>query len=368
MELYNIFEVIAGIVACILIFYRRPFLNKTIETEHEQTVSVIIPARNEAENLQHLLADLKAQTRQVDQIICVDDFSDDDTAGIVTAFGATLVTSTEIPHGWTGKSWACESGAKVATGALLLFLDADVRLHPDAVAKLENTYQQNQCTLSVKPFHTVKRWYEQFSFFFNLIQIAANGLGWPFKENYIGLFGPVILISKEVYRKIGGHASVKGSVVEDVALGEVLKKNGLAFQLFIGGNDIRFRMYPDGVSQLVEGWTKNMISGALKTPLIILMLLILWFGAITSVFVNLLRALVAYNFFSIFTYLALYLIVLVLLWWASFRVGNFKLTAIVCYPILLLACFVIFSISILNRFFFKRTIWKGRTIRLGGAD
>jgi len=364
--MYNIIEVIIGLVACILIFYHRPILFNETNNASKKRISVIIPARNEEENLENLIHDLKVQTRKVDEIICIDDHSDDKTAIIAQKHADIFISVDEIQQGWTGKNWACNLGVEAATGDVFIFLDADLRLHPNAIAKLESTFDASHCTISVEPFHKIKNWYEYFSYFFNLIQICANGVGWPFWSKNIGLFGPVIMISREDYMFIGGHESVKNSIVEDVSLGEEMRNHGLKFKLFLGGNDISFRMYSNGVGELIEGWTKNMASGAMKTPLLLLIMVVLWFGAITSVFVNLIRSIIDFNLFAISVYAALYFFTAILLWSISRKIGGFKFRGVLVYPILLLACFVVFIISMFKRYIFKETSWKGRKIELGG--
>ncbi len=103
--------------------------------------------------------------------------------------------------------------------------------------------------------------------FFNIVQFAANGLGVP-KGNHIGLYGPVILISRENYDKSGGHEQIKESIIDDIALGIELKKAGIPFKLFLGDKDIYFRMYSGSFSDLFRGWLKN-IAQALLLPLLL---------------------------------------------------------------------------------------------------
>jgi hypothetical protein len=100
--------------------------------------------------------------------------------------------------------------------------------------------------------------------FFNLVHIAANGLALPFENAHTGLYGPVILIPKDDYEASGGHAAVKNSVTEDLALGETLRRRGIPYALRNGGQDVSFRMYGQGLKPLLEGWSKNFATGALK--------------------------------------------------------------------------------------------------------
>jgi 4,4'-diaponeurosporenoate glycosyltransferase len=187
----------------------------------------------------------------------VDDASTDGTADVVEHFGARLIRVTEKPDGWLGKSWACQTGADAAGGQILLFLDADVRLRRDALSRLAAAYRQDGQTLSVQPFHEAIALYEQLSLFFNLIQIAANGTAVKSPVN-LGLYGPVILISKEIYWEIGGHESVKDSIVEDMALGEQLRKRHIPYRLFVGDSGLSFRMCRVGLKTLPQARRKHL--------------------------------------------------------------------------------------------------------------
>ncbi len=208
-----------------------------------------------------LLADLSAQTLHNFEIICIDDGSEDSTGQIALENGAKLITLKSKPEGWMGKSWACQNGADAVTGELLLFLDADVRLGPEGISNLLTAYLQQGSTVSVQPYHNTEKIYEQLSMIFNLVQIAANGTALP-KPRNIGLYGPVILISRQDYEKAGGHRRVKSSVVDDMALGSQLIKADLNFSLYVGKSDISFRMYADGLPSLLQGWVKNIATGA----------------------------------------------------------------------------------------------------------
>jgi 4,4'-diaponeurosporenoate glycosyltransferase len=177
-------------------------------------------------------------------------------------------------------------GIKVSTGEHFLFLDADVRLGPGALEELFCTYQGTP--ISIQPHHTTKTIYEQGSLFFNMVQVAANGTALK-RPNHIGLFGPLILISKNHYELIGGHEAIKDSIIEDVSMGQLLKEHNIPFKVFIGDEVISFRMYGNGFKGLVEGWTKNLASGALTTPWFRGLLVFFWIASLTSIPIQLIR-------------------------------------------------------------------------------
>jgi 4,4'-diaponeurosporenoate glycosyltransferase len=250
-----------------VLFYHLPLLpGVRNKPENFPSISVIIPARNEEKSLLLLLKDLNAQSVPAFEIICVDDASEDATAQTALCFGVRLLSVHDKPKGWTGKSWACQKGAKAAKGDVLLFLDADVRLGKDGLRRLVQAYSDCGCIVSVQPYHQTEKSYEQFSLMFNLVQIAANGSALPKPVN-IGLCGPVMLISQADYALAGGHKVARNSVIEDLALGMELKKAGIPYQLFMGDADISYRMYCGGLGSLLQGWVKNLASGGSQNVL-----------------------------------------------------------------------------------------------------
>lgn len=328
-------------------------------------VSVIIPARNEERNLPLLLSDLKSQNLQAYEVICADDGSEDGTARIAASFGALLLSLPVKPENWIGKSWACQNGADNAGGDAFLFLDADVRLGPDGLHRLIRTYQQSGSVISVLPYHKTEKKYEQLSLFFNLVQFAANGLGLPFARRHIGLYGPVILISRQDYYAAGGHASIKNSIIDDVALGKKLKEAGIPFRLFLGDKDISFRMYRGGVQDLLNGWTKNQAAGAMNTPAVTFLMVFLWVTSCTSAPVQIIRSVIQGSYVWAGVFLSLYFLWVLELKRISSRTGSFTDPWILFYPVPLLVFLGVFFRSLFKKIFHRKVVWKDREIRLG---
>ena len=358
-EVINLVFMCMGIAFSVLLFYRFRELPQGVNHKDLPAVSVIIPARNEEKNLELLLEDLRAQSVQPHEIICANDDSEDGTARVAQSFGATLVNLTNKPEDWTGKTWACQNGADVATGSLLLFLDADVRLGRDGLARLLEAYQNCQCTVSVQPYHVTKKPYEQLSLVFNLVQIAANGTTLPWKTN-IGVHGPVLLISKTDYETIGGHASVRHCVVEDMAFGQKLKEKQLPYQLFMGDKDVSYRMYPGGLRSLIQGWIKNFAVGAAKTPLAAFFMSFFWIGSMANVPFYLLDAILKNKQPMIIAYGLLYPLWVVVLSILARKIGRFQQLPIVFFPVLIVGFIVIFFISLVSKILRLPITWKGR--------
>ena len=369
-----IVTIIAGLIAALLLFWRHPALREISDTPVDTVlseaavqppkISVIIPARNEEHNLQNILSDIQNQDLPAFEIICVDDLSEDRTAEVIRASGAQIVSVISKPAGWVGKSWACQAGADRASGDLLLFLDADVRLKTKALHKLARSYEASRGVISVQPFHQVIKTYERLSFFFSLVLLAANGIGFPVQRRNIGLFGPVILVSRQDYTRIEGHYPAKNSIVDDLAMGEAFRRKGIRLSLFMGDPDISFRMYPQGPRELCQGWIKNFASGAFRTPFYLILLIIFWFGACTEVVISFIRTVTQASPFIIAAGICLYLGWAMFLWLISFRVGSFGPAAAMLYPLLLIFFVIILLISLFKKVFSRTVTWKGRKIQM----
>lgn len=357
---YEIVLIFLGLITVFLLFWRIPVLPHK-KPSASSRLSIIIPARNEANRLPLLLADLAAQSLIPHEIIVVNDNSDDETESAARAFPVTVLSSSRKPEGWVGKNWACHLGALSATGDSFLFLDADVRLAPDGLSQVAAAHEANG-VVSIQPYHITQRWYEQFALIFNLIQVGANGSALPRPIN-LGLFGPIIAISREQYFAIGGHAKVRSSVVEDMSLADHLRAAKIPYRIFIGNRDVTFRMYPDGFHALWQGFSKNLATGAAKTPIWMFLLIALFIASVTSTALRLVQALVLWNA-SAFFFGVLYLLWVILLFFFGKRIGRFRLTTFLLYPVPLTIFFAVFLNSFLIRLFHRKVKWKGRAIEL----
>lgn len=362
MIIVGLVTTVCGLLAGILLFFRRPLLDGREKLTTAPRVSVIIPARNEESNLANILLDLKKQTYQPFEVIVVDDDSSDQTLKIANDAHVKTIVMKDKPEGWMGKNRACHLGVLASQGELFLFLDADVRLSEKALEQLLKTWQKHRGVISVQPYHAKKKFYESFSLYFNLIQIAANGLTNLFSTQSVSLFGPVILIEKKDYETIGGHASVKNCVVEDLALGQALIKHHIPFHLFLGKKDITFRMYGSGVRKLSQGWIKNFATGAGLTKVFTMLLIVLWVACNLSLSFDVIRTLVTFNplYFSI--YAGLFVILCIELTVFSSRIGNHAWLAVLCYPLWMAGFLIIFIVSLYRRLFHRPVTWKDRKI------
>ena len=234
-------------------------------------VSVVIPARNEEDNVAACVASLFARTD--DEVIVVDDESQDATAAIARDAGATVLQAGPRPEGWMGKPWACHRGVDAARHDTVVMVDADVRLSPGALDALAAMVRRAPHRLtSVQPWHAVKRPGEHASLLFSLLAIMAAR---PFGRRQPLAFGPVLACARAHYLELGGHGhpSVRGALMEDLALGRVF---GDVVSYVAAQGAARFRMYPDGAAGVARGFTRIIGAGLGRTDPLVTVLAVAW--------------------------------------------------------------------------------------------
>jgi chlorobactene glucosyltransferase len=228
-------------------------------------ISVIVPARDEEQNLEPMVRSVSEQ-ESVREIIVVDDQSKDGTFRILEQLRREIpALRTEriesLPRGWTGKNYALHIGAKRATGEWLLFTDADTRHQPGSLAAvLERAKKENADLLSLSPGQEVKTWWEKSVI--PLVYVEAAKL-YPYEEvsrpdsKEAAANGQYILIRREVYERAGGHEAIRSEVLEDVALARRVKACGGRLTFLLGRPWVRTRMY-QSFWAMWEGWSKNL--------------------------------------------------------------------------------------------------------------
>jgi hypothetical protein len=226
-------------------------------------VSVIVPARNEQASLGACLASITQQTGVPFEVIVVDDGSTDRTREIALCFpGVRLIDPQPLPARWTGKNNALLAGAKEARGEWLLFTDADTVHLPGSLAhSVKEATQRSAALFSYSPEQEVDGFWQR-----AVMPVIFAELARTYRPRdvcnpaspTVAANGQYLLISREVYEQVGGHAAVATEIIEDVALARVVKARGGKTLLLYGRGAVRTRMYRDFV-QLREGWTKNLV-------------------------------------------------------------------------------------------------------------
>jgi chlorobactene glucosyltransferase len=239
-------------------------------------VSVIVPARNEALNIGTCVRSLVASTYPSFEVIVVDDGSEDGTADIVRSIDrehaseVRVVPAGELPAGWLGKPHACWRGANETKGELLLFTDADTRHAPDLLARAVTGQREERADLLTvigdqdmeTPWERLvqPQIFMMMLFRFPDLDRTARTSSW---RDAIAN-GQYLLFRRDAYEAVGGHAAVRQEVAEDLALAQRVKRSGLKLRIRGARDALATRMYRS-LSELVEGWTKNLYVGGLQT-------------------------------------------------------------------------------------------------------
>lgn len=230
-------------------------------------VSILIPARDEEEDIERCVSSCLAQDYPDFEVIVLDDHSTDQTWSILERLAHNdrrlkIMQGQPLPKGWMGKFWACNQLGQAAIGELLLFIDADVWFHPQTLIKAVSAQQAEQADLlAVIPREIVGSWAERLTVAilnFAMLWIypypLAARVNWPFMVVVNGQF---MLFRREAYEKIGGYKAIRNNVVDDVMLGRNIKANGLCWRLVNGANRVFCRMYHN-FGDVWQGFSKGL--------------------------------------------------------------------------------------------------------------
>ncbi|MGB0035091.1 MAG: glycosyltransferase [Candidatus Acidiferrales bacterium] len=228
-------------------------------------VSAIIPARNEEASIARAVESVAAQP-EIDEIIVVNDHSTDRTAEILTELVARIpklkiLSPGESPEGWVGKNYAVSIGAAIASGDWLLFTDADTYHYLGSTRRaLTDAVDHDAVLVSYSPEQEMKSFWERALIPFVYCRLASKfsyaRVNDPAQPD-AAANGQFLMILRDVYRSVGGHAAVAGDVLEDVALAQRVKKAGYAIYFTAPIGIVRTRMYQT-FGAMWEGWTKNL--------------------------------------------------------------------------------------------------------------
>ena len=239
--------------------------------------TVVIPAYNEAATIDRCLGSVlrSAPPAHDWHVIVVDDESSDATASVAMATAEAHASSSAqvrvLPAGprpsgehWVGKNWACSQAMESVQSEWVLFLDADVELHPDTLRRaLRQAVAEQADLFSLAPrlvCGCLAEWLVQ------PIMASLLGLGFPIQaandpaSPVAFAAGPFMLFNREAYDAIGGHRALASEVVEDLALARRIKTSGRRLRYCLGLDAVDLQMYAN-LSALWEGWSKNWFLG-----------------------------------------------------------------------------------------------------------
>ena len=343
-------------------------------------VSVIVPARNEAHNIDRCVRSILGSNWPNLEVIVVDDRSEDGTGAIVSAIAGEdarvrVIAGVPVPEGWFGKQWACAQGAATARGATLIFTDADTVHAPTLIPRTMHAMRARALD-----FFTVAGFQELGSFWervvmpqvFYMIATRYGGAGEVNRAKRARdkiANGQYLCFPRASYDTLGGHESVRGKAAEDLALAQLVCERGMRGELAIGPDDLSTRMYTS-LEEVVNGWTKNMVTaGADSLPPGVLPRLLLPVLLLVSPLISLapVLTLVAAAFVPMAAGAVMWATVcsaLLVMWWGFIYVRAFRLSPLYAITLPLGAMVVLFIIA-------RATVrgrgveWKGRRYQAG---
>ena len=231
-------------------------------------LSVIVPARNEADVIRPCLESLVSQSAagfalgKEWELLLVDDGSTDDTRAISLSLPeVTVLDPGPLPAHWTGKANAVWAAAQVARGEWLLFTDADtIHLPGDLERAIHEAEHDQAAMLSYSPRQIVQGFWQR-----ALMPLVFSELAFAYPPDKVSdpasrlaaANGQFLMVEREAYFQVGGHSAVAGSLLEDVDLACLLKRRKYRIRFRYAPDALSTRMYR-GVAAMLEGWTKNL--------------------------------------------------------------------------------------------------------------
>lgn len=266
--------------------YRRLPAAATTETP---AVSVLIPARNEEANIEAAVRSVLANRGVTLEVVVLDDASDDRTPTIVTALAAEdpcvrLEHAPDLPAGWSGKQHACHALAGLASHPLLVFMDADVRLAPDALGRMAAVLHDGEIGLASGFPHELTHALGE-RLVIPLIHFLLLGYlpVWAMRRSPSpGLgagCGQLFIAERDAYQKAGGHAAIRTSLHDGIKLPRAFRKAGIMTDLFDATDLATCRMY-DGFAETWSGFSKNATEGMATVKALPLWTLFLFGGQV----------------------------------------------------------------------------------------
>ena len=235
-------------------------------------VSVVIPARNESSTIATVVDSILATAYRPIELLVVDDRSSDGTAAIVERLRdprLRLVSGDALPDGWYGKPWACFQGYRAARGEMLLFTDADTWHAPELLGRAVGALLKEKAGLvTVAPLQRCVTFWERVVmpqiWFLLALRYQPHSVNRARRERDVIANGQFILTTRKAYEAAGTHEAVRHEVAEDLALAQTFLRHGFKLHFAFAEPLMETRMY-QGLSHLIEGWSKNIYLGGRRS-------------------------------------------------------------------------------------------------------
>lgn len=252
------------------------------------SVSILIPARNEAERIEATVRAALASTHEILEVLVYDDDSTDGTSEILAQLAAEdarvrVLHGRALPEGWVGKPHACHRLAEAARGDTFVFIDADTLLTPMGLEHAAEVQRRLRAdVVTAVPLQLTETWSEQLVLPLLHLTYASwfpVPLVWlSSDERFMAANGQLIVILKSAYRRFGGYEGVRHEVVDDMAFCRTAKQSGLRVVFAEGSRMAACRMY-SSAKEVWEGFSKNIYEGVGGHPSALAVALTLNVGA-----------------------------------------------------------------------------------------
>ncbi|MEP7217662.1 MAG: glycosyltransferase family 2 protein [Bacteroidota bacterium] len=233
-------------------------------------VSVLVPARNEERSIERCVRSLLAQEYPAMEVIVLNDDSDDATGNILATIARAdlrlkIIDGAPLPAGWIGKNWACHQLSNIADGRWLFFTDADTHHAPQSVrAAVALAERSRLALLSGVPLQRMESFWERtiipMTQFLYVAWLPNRWITERRNPKFSAANGQLLMIRRDAYDAIGGHAACRENLVEDIRLGRMAKERGFRTALATAVETAECRMYRS-FGEIVEGFSKNLFPG-----------------------------------------------------------------------------------------------------------
>jgi glycosyltransferase involved in cell wall biosynthesis len=356
---FILFFTILQLLVAFINLISRPKL-KDLPSAYEGLVSVLIPVRNEEHTIHNILGDLIIQEYKNIEILVFDDESEDHSAAIIKEFirrdtRIRLIYSKGLPAGWLGKMHACHALSQQAKGEYYLFLDADVRVHKDAISKAIACMQKHSLgLLSVFPQQVMKTPGEWLAVpIMNYVLLSLLPLVLVRLSRIPALSaanGQFMLFQASVYQTYLPHEKMKMNLVEDIAISRLFKRNRVPVACLVGDETIQCRMYT-GFLAAAHGFSKNIVVFFGNSFIVAVL-----FWLITTAGFAFVLSFLPLNIFIL--YLIFYLLIRVMVSFVSRQNVLLNIICVIPHQIAI----GLFMIYAFTNTLLKRYSWKGRYI------
>ena len=356
---FTLFFIVLRFTVTLFNFISNPKLTR-VSRQYHDLVSVLIPARNEEENILRLLESIHQQDYKGYEVIVYDDLSTDKTYQVVSAFvekhhNFKVIKGTDLPYGWTGKNYACHQLAEKASGEYFLFLDADTTISDNLINSSVHRMQLFKLgLLSLFPTQNMNTIGEKVTvplLNYLLLNLLPLRFVYLFKTPAMSVAcGQFMLFDGAAYQQNQWHQMVKDKVVEDAEIMKLLKGSGYNGEVLLANKMIKCRMYKN-FNDAISGFSKNSLALFNYNISALLVFVLIMIGGPLIVIMTL-------NISLIFFMIGLIALSRVMI---ALSAGENVFFNIVLHPAQMINLAVIAFLSI-QKHLTRTNVWKGRCV------